>query len=159
MIKLTHIGDDGEAKMVDVSTKTITHRTATAAGSVLVNHETLKLISEGKIKKGDVISTARIAGIMAAKRTSEIIPLCHPLSLNVVDFEFICNNKSSSVDISATCKADGKTGVEMEALTAVTVAALTIYDMCKAIDRSIRLTDMRLIHKAGGKSGEFKSER
>ncbi len=153
--KLTHISDDGDAKMVDVSDKDNTHRTATATGSVLVAQETLQLIINGQLKKGDVISTARIAGIMAAKRTSEIIPLCHPLALNAVDIELLCNEKNNSVDISATCKLDGKTGVEMEALTAVTVAALTIYDMCKAIDRSIQLTDIRLTHKAGGKSGEF----
>ena len=159
MAKLTHIDDDGKAKMVDVSAKSKTHRTATAAGSVLVAPKTLQLIIKGHLKKGDVISTARIAGIMAAKRTSEIIPLCHPLILNVVDLELLCNEKNNSVDISATCKVDGKTGVEMEALTAVTAAALTIYDMCKAVDRSIQLTAIRLVHKAGGDSGEFMSEK
>ena len=159
MAKLTHIDDDGKAKMVDVSAKSKTHRTATAAGSVLVAPKTLQLIIKGHLKKGDVISTARIAGIMAAKRTSEIIPLCHPLILNVVDLELLCNEKNNSVDISATCKVDGKTGVEMEALTAVTAAALTVYDMCKAVDRSIQLTAIRLVHKAGGDSGEFMSEK
>ena len=159
MAKLTHIDDDGKAKMVDVSAKSETHRTATAAGRVLVAQQTLQLIIKGQLKKGDVISTARIAGIMAAKRTSEIIPLCHPLNLNVVDLELLCNEKNNSVDISATCKVDGKTGVEMEALTAVTAAALTVYDMCKAVDRSIQLTAIRLVHKAGGNSGEFISEK
>ena len=159
MAKLTHIDDDGKAKMVDVSAKSKTHRTATAAGSVLVAPKTLQLIIKGHLKKGDVISTARIAGIMAAKRTSEIIPLCHPLNLNVVDLELLCNEENNSVDISATCKVDGKTGVEMEALTAVTAAALTVYDMCKAVDRSIQLTAIRLVHKAGGDSGEFMSEK
>ena len=122
MAKLTHIDDDGKAKMVDVSAKSKTHRTATAAGSVLVAPKTLQLI-------------------------------------NVVDLELLCNEKNNSVDISATCKVDGKTGVEMEALTAVTAAALTIYDMCKAVDRSIQLTDIRLVHKAGGNSGEFILEK
>ena len=159
MANLTHIDDDGEAKMVDVSAKKETHRTATAAGRVLVAQKTLQLIIKGQLKKGDVISTARIAGIMAAKRTSEIIPLCHPLTLNLVDLELLCNEKNNSVDISATCKVDGKTGVEMEALTAVTAAALTIYDMCKAVDRSIQLTDIRLVHKAGGNTGEFILEK
>jgi cyclic pyranopterin phosphate synthase len=155
MAKLTHIGDDGEARMVDVSNKDITDRTATARGTVLMAPETLKLIIEGTVKKGDVISVARLAGIMAAKRTSDLIPLCHPLALNKVDVDLVCDADRNAVDIEATCRVSGRTGVEMEALTAVSTAALTVYDMCKAVDRGMQLTDIRLVHKAGGKSGEF----
>ncbi|MFT5489093.1 MAG: cyclic pyranopterin phosphate synthase [Paracoccaceae bacterium] len=155
MAKLTHIGDDGEARMVDVSDKDITDRTATARGTVLMAPETLKLIIDGTVKKGDVISVARLAGIMAAKRTSDLIPLCHPLALNKVDVDLTCDADRNAVDIEATCRVSGRTGVEMEALTAVSTAALTVYDMCKAVDRSMQLTDIRLVHKAGGKSGEF----
>jgi cyclic pyranopterin phosphate synthase len=154
--KLTHIGEDGEARMVDVSDKEITDRTATARGRVLMEPATLKLIMDGSVKKGDVISVARLAGIMAAKRTADLIPLCHPLALNKVDVDLVCNPADSAVDIEATCRVSGRTGVEMEALTAASVAALTVYDMCKAVDRSMRLTDIRLVHKAGGKSGEFR---
>ena len=156
--KLTHIGEDGEARMVDVSDKEITDRTATARGRVLMKPETLKLIMDGSVKKGDVISVARLAGIMAAKRTSELIPLCHPLALNKVDVDLVCNPAENAVDIEATCRVSGRTGVEMEALTAASVAALTVYDMCKAVDRSMQLTDIRLVHKAGGKSGEFRAD-
>lgn len=155
MSKLTHIGDDGEARMVDVSEKDITDRTATARGSVLMAPETLALILDGQVKKGDVISVARIAGIMAAKKTSDLIPLCHPLALNKVDVDLVCDPARNAVDIEATCRVSGKTGVEMEALTAVSTAALTVYDMCKAVDREMRLTEIRLVHKAGGKSGDF----
>jgi cyclic pyranopterin phosphate synthase len=155
MAKLTHIGDDGEARMVDVSDKDITDRTATARGTVLMAPETLKLIIDGTVKKGDVISVARLAGIMAAKRTSDLIPLCHPLALNKVDVNLVCDADRNAVDIEATCRVSGRTGVEMEALTAVSTAALTVYDMCKAVDRGMQLTDIRLVHKAGGKSGEF----
>ena len=155
MAKLTHIGDDGEARMVDVSDKDITDRTATARGTVLMAAETLKLIIDGTVKKGDVISVARLAGIMAAKRTSDLIPLCHPLALNKVDVDLVCDADRNAVDIEATCRVSGRTGVEMEALTAVSTAALTVYDMCKAVDRGMQLTDIRLVHKAGGKSGEF----
>lgn len=157
MAKLTHIGDDGEARMVDVSDKDITDRTATARGTVLMAPETLKLIIDGTVKKGDVISVARLAGIMAAKRTSDLIPLCHPLALNKVDVDLTCDVDRNAVDIEATCRVSGRTGVEMEALTAVSTAALTVYDMCKAVDRSMQLTDIRLVHKAGGKSGEFQA--
>jgi cyclic pyranopterin phosphate synthase len=157
MAKLTHIGDDGEARMVDVSDKDITDRTATARGTVLMAPETLKLIIDGTVKKGDVISVARLAGIMAAKRTSDLIPLCHPLALNKVDVDLVCDADRNAVDIEATCRVSGRTGVEMEALTAVSTAALTVYDMCKAVDRGMQLTDIRLVHKAGGKSGEFMS--
>ena len=156
MAKLTHIGDDGEARMVDVSDKDITDRTATAHGTVLMAPETLKLVIDGTVKKGDVISVARLAGIMAAKRTSDLIPLCHPLALNKVDVDLTCDPARNAVDIVATCRVSGRTGVEMEALTAVSTAALTVYDMCKAVDRSMQLTDIRLVHKAGGKSGEFR---
>lgn len=158
MAKLTHIGEDGEARMVDVSDKDITDRTATARGTVLMAPETLKLIIDGTVKKGDVISVARLAGIMAAKRTSDLIPLCHPLALNKVDVDLTCDTNRNAVDIEATCRVSGRTGVEMEALTAVSTAALTVYDMCKAVDRSMQLTDIRLVHKAGGKSGEFRAD-
>ena len=157
MAKLTHIGEDGEARMVDVSDKDITDRTATARGTVLMAPETLKLIIDGTVIKGDVISVARLAGIMAAKRTSDLIPLCHPLALNKVDVDLVCDPDRNAVDIEATCRVSGRTGVEMEALTAVSTAALTVYDMCKAVDRGMQLTDIRLVHKAGGKSGEFTS--
>ena len=157
MAKLTHIGEDGDARMVDVSEKDITDRTATATGSVLMAPETLRLIIDGSVKKGDVISVARLAGIMAAKRTSDLIPLCHPLALNNVDVDLSRDPDRNAVDIVATCRVSGRTGVEMEALTAVSTAALTVYDMCKAVDREMRLTEIRLVHKAGGKSGEFRA--
>jgi len=155
--KLTHIGEDGEARMVDVSEKDVTDRKATAIGSVLMAPETLRLIIDGSVKKGDVISVARLAGIMAAKRTSELIPLCHPLALNKVDVDLTCDPDRNAVDIVATCRVSGRTGVEMEALTAVSTAALTVYDMCKAVDREMCLTEIRLVHKSGGKSGEFRA--
>lgn len=158
MAKLTHIGEDGEARMVDVSDKEVTDRTATARGSVLMAPETMKLILDGAVKKGDVLSVARLAGIMAAKRTADLIPLCHPLSLSRIDVDLTCDTGRNAVDIEATCRLSGRTGVEMEALTAVSVAALTVYDMCKAVDRAMRLTDIRLVHKAGGKSGEFSAD-
>jgi cyclic pyranopterin phosphate synthase len=159
MAKLTHIGNDGEARMVDVSDKDVTDRTATARGSVLMAPETLKLIIDGTVKKGDVISVARLAGIMAAKRTADLIPLCHPLALNKIDVDLSCDPDRNAVDIVATCRVSGRTGVEMEALTAVSTAALTVYDMCKAVDRGMQLADIRLVHKAGGKSGEFKADK
>ncbi|MEX2454926.1 MAG: cyclic pyranopterin monophosphate synthase MoaC [Rhodospirillaceae bacterium] len=158
MAKLTHLGEDGEARMVDVSAKDVTDRTATARGSVYMEAATLRLILEGTVKKGDVISVARLAGIMAAKRTSDLIPLCHPLSINRIDVDLTCDPARNAVDIEATCRVSGRTGVEMEALTAVSVAALTVYDMCKAVDRGMRIADVRLVHKAGGKSGEFRAE-
>ena len=159
MAKLTHIGDDGEARMVDVSDKDVTDRTATARGSVLMAPETLQLIIDGTVKKGDVISVARLAGIMAAKRTADLIPLCHPLALNRIDVDLSCDPDRNAIEIVATCRVSGRTGVEMEALTAVSTAALTVYDMCKAVDRGMQLTDIRLVHKAGGKSGEFKVDK
>ena len=157
MNDLTHIDADGNAIMVDVSDKASTERTATAVGSVYMEPETLKLITDKGVKKGDVLSIAQLAGIMGAKRTPDLIPLCHPLNLTSVKVELTTDATRNAVDITATCKLTGQTGVEMEALTAVSVAALTVYDMCKAVDRGMRLGDIRLIHKAGGKSGEFKS--
>ena len=155
MSDLTHIDKDGNARMVDVSSKDATERTATAKGSVIMSADALKRISAGGVKKGDVLSVAQLAGIMGAKKTPELIPLCHPLSLSSVKVELAINNDRNAVDITATCKLVGKTGVEMEALTAVSVAALTVYDMCKAMDKSMRITDVRLVHKDGGKSGEY----
>ncbi len=155
MAKLTHIDDDGNAVMVDVSGKDRTERTATAAGSVHMMPETLKLIMEGGVEKGDVLTVAQLAGIMGAKKTADLIPLCHPLELSSVKVELTCDPDRNAVDISATCKLTGRTGVEMEAMTAVGIAALTVYDMVKAVDRGIRIGDIRLVHKSGGKSGAF----
>lgn len=158
MSDLTHIDKNGNATMVDVSSKNETTRSATAKGSVFMSKDVIKRITDGGVKKGDVLAVAQIAGIMGAKKTPEIIPLCHPLSLSSVNVELIVDDKRNAVDITATCKLVGKTGVEMEALTAVSVAALTVYDMCKAMDKSIRISDIRLVHKSGGKSGEYVSE-
>ncbi len=157
MAEFTHFDKQGKAVMVDVSGKDITERTATAAGSVVMQPETIAKIVAGGVKKGDVLSVARLAGIMGAKRTPDLIPLCHPLALTSVTVDLSVDEARSAVDIAATCKLKGRTGVEMEALTAVAVAALTIYDMCKAVDRGIRIADIRLVHKAGGKSGEFRA--
>lgn len=151
----THFDADGKAVMVDVSDKDETERTATAAGSIYMRPETLALIQAGGVKKGDVLSVARLAGIMAAKRTPDLIPLCHPLALTSVKVDLTVDPARNAVDISATCKLKGRTGVEMEALTAVSVAALTVYDMCKAVDRGMTIGDIRLVRKAGGKSGEW----
>ena len=158
MTEFTHLDDEGNAVMVDVSAKENTKRFATAKGAVLMAPKTLELIKDGRLKKGDVLSVAQLAGIMAAKKTSELVPLCHPLGLSSVKVDLNCDLKTSSVNITATCKLTGKTGVEMEALTAVTVSALTVYDMCKSVDRSMQLSDIRLVHKSGGKSGVFKSD-
>ncbi|MBT3907342.1 MAG: cyclic pyranopterin monophosphate synthase MoaC [Rhodospirillales bacterium] len=158
MADLTHFDADGNAVMVDVSEKDTTERTATARGRVLMQAETMALIVGGGVKKGDVLSVAQLAGIMGAKRTPDLIPLCHPLNLSSVTVDLHCDEANNAVEIEATCKLKGRTGVEMEALTAVNVAALTVYDMCKAVDRGMQITDVRLIHKAGGKSGEFKAE-
>ena len=155
MASFTHFDDDGRARMVDVSDKAVTERSATAQASVLMQPETLQLIRTGGAKKGDVLQVGRLAGIMAAKRTSDLIPLCHPLGLDAVEVDLVCNSERNAVDISATCRVKSRTGVEMEALTAASVAALTVYDMCKSVDRGMRITDLRLTHKAGGKSGEF----
>jgi cyclic pyranopterin phosphate synthase len=158
MNKLTHLDATGNAHMVDVSDKHVTSRSATAKALVLMLPETLALILGGTAKKGDALATARIAGIMAAKKTHELIPLCHPLLINKVSVDFLANEKSSSIEVSATVRIEGKTGVEMEALTACSVAALTLYDMCKAVDRSMKITDLRLTEKTGGKSGTFTAE-
>ncbi|WP_264666351.1 cyclic pyranopterin monophosphate synthase MoaC [Azospirillum fermentarium] len=155
MTGFSHFDTEGRALMVDVSEKTETERTATARGSVIMQPATLRLIHEGGVKKGDVLSVARLAGIMGAKRTPDLIPLCHPLALTGVTVDLTLDPDRNAVDITATCKLKGRTGVEMEALTAVSVAALTVYDMCKAVDRGMVLTDIRLVHKAGGKSGEW----
>ncbi len=157
MTEFTHFDDSGNARMVDVSDKEVTERTATAAGRVLMQPATLALIRDGGVKKGDVLQVARLAGIMAAKRTADLIPLCHPLALTSVEVDLACNEADNAVDITATCKLKGRTGVEMEALTAVSVAALTVYDMCKAVDRGMRVEQVRLTHKAGGKSGDFQA--
>jgi cyclic pyranopterin phosphate synthase len=153
MTKLTHIGDTGAARMVDVSAKAESLREATAKGRVTMQPETLALIAGGAAKKGDVLATARIAGIQAAKRTADLIPLCHPLPLSAVAVEL--DLAENAVEISATVRTTGRTGVEMEALTAVSVAALTIYDMVKAVDRGMRIEAIRVTAKSGGKSGDF----
>lgn len=152
---LTHFDDQGRATMVDVTNKAATDRIAIANGTVSMQPATLALIAGGGVAKGDVLAVARLAGIMAAKRTSELIPLCHPLALTSVSVDLTCNEARSTVDITATCKLNGRTGVEMEAMTAVSVAALTVYDMCKAVDRSMQIGEIRLTHKSGGKSGSF----
>ncbi len=145
--------------MVDVGQKPDTERVAVAGGSVVMRPETLQLIIEGNVKKGDVLTVAQMAGVMAAKRTSELIPLCHPLLINHVSVTCTPNPAESRIDIKASVRLTGKTGVEMEALTAVTVAGLTIYDMVKAVDRSMRLTDIRLLAKSGGRSGEYVADK
>ena len=155
MTNLTHIDADGNAVMVDVGGKTSTDRVASAACSVLMHKDTITAISSGKIKKGDVLSIAQLAGIMGSKKTADLIPLCHPIALTSSKVELTIDRALNSVNITANCKVNGQTGVEMEALTAVTIAALTVYDMCKAIDRSIQITDIRLTYKSGGKSGTF----
>jgi cyclic pyranopterin monophosphate synthase len=156
MSKLTHLDASGNAHMVDVSEKNITTRSATARARVLMLPETLALITSGTAKKGDVLATARLAGIMAAKKTSDLIPLCHPLMISKVSVEF--NIGVDLIDVEATVKVEGKTGVEMEALTACSVACLTLYDMVKAVDRGMRITDLRLVEKSGGKSGLFQAD-
>ncbi len=156
--KLTHIDATGQAKMVDVGDKLDTVRVAIARGTVRMQPETLALIIEGNLKKGDVLTVAQLAGIMAAKRTSDLIPLCHPLLLNKIDVVCTPNPEKSCVEIEAQVRLRGKTGVEMEALTAVSVAGLTIYDMAKAVGRSMQLTDVRLAYKTGGKSGTWQLE-
>lgn len=156
MTKLTHFDEAGRAAMVDVSAKEETSRTATARGRVVMQPETLALIQAGQVGKGDVLGVARIAGIMAAKKTSELIPLCHPLLISKVTVDLV-PVAPDAVEIEATVKLTGQTGVEMEALTAVSVAALTVYDMVKAADRAMRIEDIRLVHKSGGKSGTYEA--
>lgn len=155
--RLTHFDKKGGARMVDVSTKDVTERVAVAKGSVTMKRATLDLVRKGKAKKGDVLAVARLAGIMGAKRTSDLVPLTHPLELSSVTVDLRCDATLNAVDITATCKLKGRTGVEMEALTAVAVAALTVYDMLKAVDRGMQLSDIRLVHKSGGKSGTFEA--
>jgi cyclic pyranopterin monophosphate synthase len=158
MADFTHFDAEGRAVMVDVSGKDETEREATARASVLMQPETLALIQAGGVKKGDVLSVARLAGIMGAKRTPDLIPLCHPLALTSVKVDLTCDPDRNAVDITATCKLKGRTGVEMEALTAASVAALTVYDMCKAVDRGMIIAEVRLVYKAGGKSGTYRAE-
>ncbi len=157
MAEFTHLDSKGRARMVDVSDKAATGRVAVARGRIVMSPDTLAKIREGGVGKGDVLSVARLAGIMGAKRTSDLIPLCHPLPLSSVKVELTLDPDASAVDVTATCKVVGPTGVEMEALTAVSLAALTIYDMCKALDRGMRIGDIRLIHKSGGKSGTYEA--
>jgi cyclic pyranopterin phosphate synthase len=155
---LTHLDETGAAKMVDVGAKPDSERIAVAAGTVFMQAETLRLIRDGMIRKGDVLTIARIAGIMAAKKTSDLIPLCHPIPLTHVDIALELDDEASAVIITATARTIGKTGVEMEALTAVTTAALTIYDMAKAVDRAMRISDVHLVEKRGGVHGDYKAE-
>ena len=155
---LTHIDASGRPRMVDVSAKPTTAREAVAAGSVYMSAATLALVTSGKAAKGDVLTTAQLAGIMAAKRTHELIPLCHPLPLTGIEVSLAPDKKRSAVDITATVRTTAQTGVEMEALTAVSVAALTVYDMLKAAQKDIRIGDIRLVRKRGGKSGDFATE-
>ena len=158
MAEFSHFNESGRARMVDVSEKSETARTAVAAGRVKVNAETFSLIKSGGMKKGDVLGTAQIAGIMGAKKTPDIIPMCHPIMISGVDIDFNLNEAELAVEITATAKCSGVTGVEMEALTAVSVAALTVYDMCKAVQKDMEITDIRLLKKSGGKSGDFVRE-
>jgi cyclic pyranopterin phosphate synthase len=154
MAKLSHLDESGRARMVDVTAKDVTLREAVAKGSVRMRPETLALIQSGGVPKGDVLAVAQVAGVMAAKRTHELIPMCHSLLLSAIDVRLEPDEKESAVQITATVRTTGKTGVEMEALTAVSVAALTIYDMCKAVDRGMCIEGVRLVRKSGGKSGE-----
>ncbi len=154
-MKFTHFDEEGKARMVDVSAKPATLRDAVASGRIVMKPETLRMIGEGQVAKGDVLGVARLAGIMAAKRTGDLIPLCHPLPVTSITIEFALDEAASAVDIKSTVKTVGQTGVEMEALVAASVAALTIYDMCKAADREMVISDIKLLRKSGGKSGVF----
>jgi len=158
MSELTHFNKDGRARMVDVSEKDITVREATAGGKVIVNEETFDLIQQGKMKKGDVLAVAQVAGIMAAKRTSETIPMCHPITITGVDISFSLDETAKIIEIAATVRCKGETGVEMEALNAVATTALTIYDMCKAVQKDIEISNIRLLKKSGGKSGDYEAK-
>lgn len=158
MSKLTHIDDSGQARMVDVGAKDVTQRTATAEAIIEMQADTLRLIVEGGHKKGDVFAVARIAGIQAAKKCADLIPLCHPLMLSSVDVDLVADEENSLVRITSTCKLAGQTGVEMEALTAASVAALTVYDMCKAVDKGMVIGSVQLLEKAGGKSGHYQRD-
>ena len=154
----SHIDEEGKAVMVDVTGKPVTERSATARGEVAMSPGTIARIIEGGLAKGDVLSVARLAGIMGAKQTASLIPLCHPLALSAIDLDLRCDPARGVVEIEATCRLAGRTGVEMEALTAVSIAALTIYDMCKAVERGMRIGEIRLVHKAGGRSGTYRAE-
>ena len=156
--RLTHIDAEGDARMVDVSEKAETKRTAIAEGFVAMQPETLAVIESGSAKKGDVLAVAQVAGIMAAKKNSELIPMCHPIAITSADISFELDAERHTITISAEVGCTGETGVEMEALTAASVAALTVYDMCKAVQRDIRIGDICLLYKSGGKSGEYKRE-
>lgn len=156
MAELTHFNAENRARMVDVTDKPATTRDATAEGFIAMNADTLSLIRSGGVKKGDVLAVAQVAGIMAAKRTHELVPMCHPVSLTAVDLSFTLSDEPCGVKILAHTRCKGETGVEMEALTACTVAALTIYDMCKAMQRDMEIREVRLLHKSGGKSGEYR---
>ena len=158
MAEFTHFDKKGDAAMVDVGGKKVTQRTAIARGRIFMADKTLQMIADGDHKKGDVLAIARLAGIMAAKKTSDLIPLCHPISLDKVSVELACNSADGCVDIEAIAKISARTGVEMEALTAVTIAGLTIYDMCKAVDKAMRIGDVRLAFKEGGKSGTYEAD-
>jgi len=158
MDKLTHIDESGRPRMVDITSKPDTHREAVAKGLVRMQPATLDLIKKGKSAKGDVLSVAQLAGIMAAKQTPNLIPLCHPILIGDIKIEFNMDEKESSIEITTTVESVGKTGVEMEALTATAIAALTIYDMCKAVDRGMRIENIRLVRKSGGKSGTINLE-
>ena len=157
-MEFTHLNKEGRARMVDVSDKDETHREAIARGSIFMKKETLEKIKGGAIKKGDVLSVAQVGGIMGAKNTPGIIPMCHPIMISGCDISFEMDFKKCKIDITATTKTVGQTGVEMEALTAVSIAALTIYDMCKAVDREMVISDIMLLKKSGGKSGLFERE-
>ena len=158
MSDFTHFTDDGRPQMVNVGEKDETRRMAVAGGRVNMSQDTLNTVKSGGLKKGDVLSVAQLAGIMGAKQTAHLIPLCHPLALSHVDVQLTVNEPDCAIDIRAECRLDGKTGVEMEALTAVSVAALTVYDMCKAVDKAMVIRDIRLLHKSGGKSGTFNAD-
>ena len=158
MSDFTHFNDQGRAKMVDVGEKAISRRTAVASARVLVNEETFSLIRSGGMKKGDVLTVAQIAGVMGAKRTPDLIPMCHPILLDGIDLELTLDENRRSVEIFATVRCDGRTGVEMEALTAVSTAALTVYDMCKAVQKDMVITDIRLVSKTGGIHGDYRRE-
>ena len=154
----THFDDRGKAKMVNVGDKPVTHRTARAGARVLVNEDTFALIASGGMKKGDVLTVAQLAGIMGAKRTPDLIPLCHPVAISGIEVRLTLNEAACAVDIEASVTCDGQTGVEMEALTAASVAALTVYDMCKAVQKDMRITDLRLLDKTGGVHGDYHGE-
>ena len=154
-MKSSHFDKKGAAKMVDISKKKITTRIAVAEGFIHMKKTTLDMIQKGLHKKGDVLSIARIAGIMGAKKTSELIPLCHPLNIEAINIDFEINNKANQINVLVNCKTSNKTGIEIEALTAVSICTLTIYDMCKSVDRSMHIDNIRLVHKSGGKSGTY----